>query len=48
MHLKSEQLTTAPTRQRTQVDSRLEQRLLAYAAVASAAGVAMLAAPQND
>jgi hypothetical protein len=47
MHLKSEPLTTAPKRQRTQVESGLEQKLLAYAAVASAAGVAMLAVPQN-
>ena len=47
MHPKSENMTTAPKRQRAQVDSRLEQKLLGYAAMASAAGVAMLAAPQT-
>ena len=45
--IESEPLTTAPKRQRTEVESGLEQKLLAYAAVASAAGVAMLAVPQN-
>jgi len=44
---KTDRGTTVSKRQRAQVESRLEQKLLAYAAVASAAGVAMLAAPQT-
>ena len=43
---KSVRMTTAPRRQRAQVEPRLEQKLVAYAVVASAAGVALLAAPQ--
>ena len=46
-HPNSEYPTIVPKRQRAQVESRLEQKFLAYAAMASAAGVAMLAAPQN-
>ncbi|HTS35806.1 MAG TPA: hypothetical protein VMH04_09055 [Candidatus Solibacter sp.] len=44
---KSEGVATAAKRQRAQVKSSLEQKLMAYAATATAAGVAMLAAPQS-
>ncbi len=44
--MKSQSLKTAPKRQYPQIEAKLEKKLLAYAAVASAAGVAALAAPQ--
>ncbi len=40
---KTPSVTTARTRERAQVESKLEKKLLAYAAVAGAAGVAVMA-----